>query len=319
MITSQEVEKTLILIDAHALIHRSYHAIPTLTHRGLQLNAVYGFAATLLHIVNTLEPEYLAVCFDEKGPTFRDADFADYKAHRPPTPDDLKTQFPLTRQLVEAFEIPLFAVLGFEADDLIGTLATQASQLGTPSLIVTGDHDSYQLVDDMVKIYNVSRGIQKAEVVDADGVRARYGFGPEHIIDYKALRGDASDNIPGVPGIGEVTAKKLIAEFGSVESLYTALEQDGDSSLITHPSSLAISAKLREKLLEHMDSAFLSKKLATIRCDVPIALDLEACRVKRYNEDAARTLFKEWNFRSLIAKLPVAEPTLIDDSQQSFL
>ena len=313
MITSQEVEKTLILIDAHALIHRSYHAIPTLTHRGLQLNAVYGFAATLLHIVNTLEPEYLAVCFDEKGPTFRDADFAEYKAHRPPTPDDLKTQFPLTRQLVEAFEIPLFAVPGFEADDLIGTLATQASQLGTPSLIVTGDHDSYQLVDDMVKIYNVSRGIQKAEVVDADGVRARYGFGPEHIIDYKALRGDASDNIPGVSGIGEVTAKKLIAEFGSVESLYEALEIDPETQVE------GVSEKLRAKLLGHMDSAFLSKKLATIRCDVPIALDLEACRVKRYNEDAARTLFKEWNFRSLIAKLPVAEPTLIDDSQQSFL
>jgi DNA polymerase-1 len=307
----QEIEKTLVLLDAHALIHRSYHAIPRLTHRGMQLNAVYGFAATLLHIVRTLDPEYLAVCFDEKGPTFRDADYAEYKAHRPPTPDELKSQFPLCRQLVDEFGIPLFALAGYEADDLIGTLAEQAKTLGTPTLIVTGDHDSYQLVDDYVKIYNVSRGIQKAEIVDADSVRARYGFGPEHIVDYKALRGDTSDNIPGVPGIGEVTAKKLITQFGTVEALYEALEIDFETPVAGVPE------KLRVKLLEHMDKAFLSKKLATIERHAPISLDLAACRIKAYNEDGARALFKEWNFRSLAVKLPTAEPTLIDDSQQA--
>lgn len=304
----------LYLLDAMALIHRSFHAIPELTHHGQPVNAVYGFAATLLHILTTLHPTHLAVAFDEPGPTFRDEDFAAYKGTRPPTPEALSTQFPLVRQLVSEFGIPQFGVAGFEADDVIGTLARQASEQDMDTVIVTGDHDAYQLIHDRVWVYNVSRGINHAEFIDADGVRARYGFGPEHMTDYKGLRGDSSDNIPGVPGVGEKTAKALIAQFGSIEHLYTWLEgaagnssevAQGDSSEVKEAATMT--PKLKQKLLAHSDLAFLSKKLATIVTSVPIELDLAATVCKHYNEAGARSLLQEWGFRSLLSKLPHAE------------
>lgn len=305
---------TLVLIDAHALIHRSFHAIPTLTHRGQLVNAVYGFAATILHVLEELEPEHLAVCFDEKGPTFRHEDFAAYKAHRPPTPEELSSQFPIARDLVQRLGIPLFSLAGYEADDLIGTLATQAEKAGVDVLIVTGDHDSYQLVNDHVKVYNVSRGIKAAEIIDAAAVQGRYGFGPERMLDYKALRGDASDGIPGVPGVGEKTAKVLISQFGSLEELYDLLDCGNDD-----PKLEGVSPKLRQKLCDHAETAFLSKKLATICRDAPIELDLDATRVKHYDEEGAHILFKELGFRSLVSRLPKAEPRPAAPSNQQSL
>ncbi len=316
---SQPKGDALYLLDAMALIHRSFHAIPELTHRGQMVNAVYGFASTLLHILTTLHPTHLAVAFDEKGPTFRDDDFAAYKAQRPPTPEALATQFPLVRRLVAEFGIPQFGVAGFEADDVIGTLARQAQEHGIDAVIVTGDHDAYQLVNHHVWVYNVSRGINHAEFIDADGVRARYGFGPEQMTDYKGLAGDSSDNIPGVPGVGEKTAKALIAAFGSIETLYqwldctsdgnTSEEERGTQKTAPPPPRPGgeIPARLREKLCAHSDLAFMSKKLATIVTTVPIRLDLDATICKHYNEDGARALFAEWGFRSLVSKLPKTE------------
>lgn len=298
-----------------ALIHRSYYAIPKLTHRGQAVNAVYGFAATLLHIMTVLKPSHLAVAFDEPGPTFRVEDFADYKAHRPETPEELRSQFPLVRRLVAEFGIPSFGVPGFEADDVIGTLAKQAQEQGIETVIVTGDHDAYQLINGKIKVYNVSRGINAAELIDAEAVKRRYGFGPEAVTDYKGLRGDTSDNIPGVPGVGEKTASKLIAEFWSIEKLYEFLDCDSNqesgiknkgTSLIPN-SKFILPEKLRQKLCEHSDLAFMSKKLATIVTTVPIKLDLDATIVKHYNEEGAAALFKEWGFRSLTSKLPKAE------------
>lgn len=279
-----------------------------LTHRGQPVNAVYGFASTILHVIETLKPTHLAVAFDEPGPTFRHEDFAAYKAHRPETPDGLKTQFPLARQLTRTFGVPYFAIPAYEADDIIGTLAEQAQEKNLDVVIVTGDHDAYQLINESVTVYNVSRGTKAAEFIDADAVRRRYGFGPESMVDYKALRGDASDGIPGVPGIGEKTAAKLIAQFGTVEQLYEALEYANGKKIE------GLKDKLRDLLVEHAETAFMSKKLATIRTDVPIALDLPACVVKHYNEDGARELFKEWGFRSLATRLPKAE---VPESQQA--
>ncbi|MBI4032767.1 DNA polymerase I, partial [Candidatus Berkelbacteria bacterium] len=276
MVVKSEADETpsLVLIDAHALLHRSFHAIPMLTHRGQAVNAVYGFASTILHVIEELKPTYLAVAFDEPGPTFRHEDFAAYKAHRPETPESLQSQFPLARQLTRNFGIPYFGIPGYEADDIIGTLTKQAEGKDVDVIIVTGDHDAYQLINESVKVYNVSRGTKAAEFIDADAVRRRYGFGPESMLDYKALRGDVSDGIPGVPGVGEKTAAKLIAQFGTVEQLYEALEYAKDKKLE------GVSDKLRALLTEHAETAFLSKKLATIRADVPIALDLKACTVK---------------------------------------
>ncbi|MBI2589842.1 hypothetical protein HYW32_02370 [Candidatus Berkelbacteria bacterium] len=295
-------KRQLVLIDAHALVHRSFHAIPPLTHRGQPLNAVYGFASTLLHVIETLNPFYLAVAFDEPGPTFRHEDFAAYKAHRPEAPEALKTQFPIVREVVAAFDLPGFSVPGYEADDVIGTLARQAENRQVETLIVTGDHDAYQLVSRKIKVFNVSRGARVAELIDSGKVREHYGFGPESVVDYKALRGDASDNIPGVPGVGEKTAKQLIHAFGSIEKLYASLQCDLESVEIPQ-----VSAKLREKLCKFADSAFISKKLATIRIDVPIELDLSACRVKHYAEDRAKKMFAELGFRSLITRLPKSQ------------
>lgn len=300
---NHEKHPQLYLLDAMALIHRSFHAIPELTHRGQPINAVYGFAATLLHIIKECQPSHLAVAFDEPGPTFRDDDFAAYKAQRPETPLALKSQFPLVRELVTAFGIPAFGVAGYEADDVIGTLARQAQEQSVDVVIVTGDHDAYQLVNDHVSVYNMSRGLNRAEFITPERVRARYSFGPERMTDYKGLRGDASDNIPGVPGVGEKTAKALITAFGSIEDLYEALacgSSDGKTSK-------EISARLREKLCTHADTAFLSKKLATIVTTVPIELDLSVTIVKHYNEAGARALLAEWGFRSLLGKLPSAE------------
>lgn len=319
--------RTLYLLDAMALIHRSYYAIPKLTHRGQAVNAVYGFAATLLHIMTVLRPSHIAVAFDEPGPTFRDEDFADYKAHRPETPEELRSQFPLVRRLVSEFGIPSFGVPGFEADDVIGTLARQAQDQGIEAVIVTGDHDAYQLINGKIKVYNVSRGINAAELIDAEAVRKRYGFGPEAVTDYKGLRGDTSDNIPGVPGVGEKTAARLIAEFGSIEKLYSQLrceefgqlleriellkKDDPEFTQVTQSlNSLrdrGISLSLYKKLCEHSELAFLSKKLATIVTTVPIQLDLDATIVKHYNEAGAAALFSEWGFKSLTSKLPASE------------
>lgn len=304
----QVVTPTLVLIDAHALLHRSFHAIPMLTHRGQQVNAVYGFAATILHVIEALKPSHMAVAFDEPGPTFRHEDFAAYKAHRPETPEGLKAQFPLARQLTKALGIPFFGIPGYEADDIIGTLTHQAQEKDLEVVIVTGDHDSYQLINESVKVYNVSRGTKVAEFIDAEAVRKRYGFGPESMVDYKALRGDASDGIPGVPGIGEKTAAKLIAQFGTVEQLYETLEYANGKKIE------GLTDKVRGLLQEHAETAFMSKKLATIRTDVPIALDVAACLIKHYNEDGARELFQEWGFRSLVNRLPKAE---VPESQQA--
>lgn len=312
---SSDSKKILILIDAHAIIHRAFHAIPPLTtKRGELVNAVYGFASTFLHVISTLEPTHIAVCFDEKGPTFRHEQFKDYKAHRVATPNNLIAQFPLTRELIKAFGIPSFGITGYEADDLIGTLSRQAQKEDVETLIVTGDKDAYQLINHKVRVYNVGRGNKNAEIVDEDAFKDKYGFDPKHLVDLKALQGDPSDNIPGVAGIGEKTAIDLVKQFGSIEKLYDHLNCNTNAKItskVTRSDSfemkeaqVKVSSKIRDKLCADQESAFLSKKLATIDTNAPIKLDLDACTIKHYDEEGARKLFEELGFQSLTKRLP---------------
>lgn len=295
----------LLILDAHALIHRSFHAIPALNAPdGRPVNAVYGFASTVLAVLDTFRPKYLAVAFDEPGETFRDKAYADYKATRAATPDELKSQFPMVRELVATLGIPLFAVQGYEADDLIGTLAKQAEAQAVRTIIVSGDHDLYQLITDHVAVYNVSRGIKVAELVDEAVFREHYGFTPSLLPDYKALRGDTSDNIPGVAGIGPKTAKQLIADFAGLEPIVEACTKGGS----------AISPKVAEKICASTEQAVLSKQLATIVTDAPITLNLKDCVVTDYDEIGATKLFESLGFKSLLKRLPKSMPSSRQES-----
>jgi DNA polymerase I len=287
--TSSEV---LVLVDGHALVHRAYHAIPAgfMTSRGEPTNAVYGFTSMLLRVLQEIRPEYAAVTFDRSAPTFRHLASADYKATRPRTADELRQQFGRVRQVVEAFNIPIYEMDGYEADDLLGCLAHQAERSGVDTIIVTADLDTLQLVTDHVRVL-ASRGrISDTVLYDVDAVHERYGLAPGQIPDMKALAGDPSDNIKGISGIGPKTAAKLLGDFGSVEGLYDRLDH--------------VPPKFRNVLAENERLVRSNKRLASIERTVPCLLDLERCRLADYDRDAALRLFQELEFRSLLGKLP---------------
>src|SRR6059058_375927 len=219
MVAEPEKKQRLVLIDGHSLVYRAFFALPSLTDReGNVVNAAYGFTSMLLLALQE-HPDYVLASFDLGGRTFRHEELQQYKATRRPTPPELSPQFPLTRDIVRAFGIPIYEVQGVEADDVIGTLATQARELGLHSTIVTGDLDALQLVNDDVFVLTSKRGVSETILYTPDRVRERYGLEPIQTVDLKGLVGDVSDNIPGIRGIGEKTAIKLIQEFGSVESL----------------------------------------------------------------------------------------------------
>jgi len=292
-----------VLIDGHALIHRAYHAYPlTLTTRkGELVNAVYGFTANLFSIFKTLQPEYVAVAFDLKGPTFRHKQFADYKASRVKPDEALINQIDRVKQVVKALNIPIFEVSGFEGDDVIGTLARQVEKEQDQTLeviIATGDRDALQLVDDRVKVFFPGRGKLPARLVDEAKFQDEYGFAPEQLVDYKALAGDASDDIPGVRGVGPKKATQLIRQFGSVETLYQALDKE---------DSRGLSASDIQKLKTGKEQAFLSRELARIVTRAPIKLKLKACKLTDYTEGTVKQLFEELEFHSLLSRLPGKE------------
>ncbi len=225
----KENKKKLILIDGNAIIHRAYHALPPLTtKKGEMVNAVYGFASTLLSVIEKFKPDYIAASFDLAAPTFRHKQYQQYKANRVKGPDELYAQIPHVKEVVRAFNIPIYEMEGFEADDVIGTIAKQESRIKSKELskneietiIVTGDLDALQLVDEHTKVYTMRKGLSDSVLYDEAAVRERYGISPEQLKDFKGLRGDASDNIPGVKGIGEKGAVKLIQEYGSLENIF---------------------------------------------------------------------------------------------------
>ncbi|MDP2919768.1 MAG: DNA polymerase I [Dehalococcoidia bacterium] len=285
----------LVIFDGNALIHRAFHALPPLTVRktGEMVGAVYGFAQILLKALNELQPTHYAIAFDKAAPTFRHIIYGEYKATRKETSPDLIPQFKRVHELVEAFKMPIYEVEGFEADDVLGTLARQASEQGIETVIVTGDADVMQLVTDKVKVfYPRARGsFSDADIFDSAAVETKYGITPQFIADYKALKGDPSDNITGVPGIGEKTAVKLIQQSGSIEEIYKRLDE------VTPP-------KLQNLLREHEAEARQSKELATIVTNAPVNLDLEACQVSNFDRSSVAELLRELEFVSLLSKLP---------------
>jgi len=293
--------KRLVLIDANALIHRGFHALPPLTtKKGELVNAVYGFTAILLKVLKELKPDYIVTAFDLPKPTFRHLEYKEYKATRPKTPDELGQQFPRVKEVVKAFNIPIFEKEGFEADDIIGTL-TKKTGKDIEDIVVTGDLDTLQLIDKNTKVYTLKRGMTDTIIYDEKAVKERYELKPGQLIDFKGLKGDPSDNIPGVPGVGEKTAIDLLKKFGTIENLYKKLEKDEAKDILE---------SLKKKLLENKDQAIFSKKLATIRYDVPMKFNLEDCRVETYDQREVIKLFQELDFKSLINRLPSRQLTI---------
>lgn len=282
--------KKLVLIDGNAMIHRAFHAVPGhLTNsKGEPVNATFGFTSMLMKALLEEKPDYIAMTFDRPTPTFRHQQFAPYKAQRPPLPDTMRPQFGRIRELVQAFNIPIYEKDGFEADDVLGTLSVQAAQQHVQTIIYTGDMDTLQLVNEHVIVKVAKRGISEITEYTPDAVRARYGFDPDKIPDFKGLAGDTSDNIPGVAGIGEKTASKLISDYGSLENI------------LAHTAELK--PKEQKLIAEHRQQAEQSKYLATIVLDVPVQLDLDACRIEQLHPDGVMAIFRDLEFRSLVNK-----------------
>ena len=282
---------TLLLIDGHALVYRAFFAMPALTNsRGELTNAAYGFTSMLLKAFTECRPACAIAAFDPPGPTFRHQEMAAYKAQRPEMPADLRPQVRWARDIVAALGIPEVEIPTYEADDVIGSLSVKAVAAGLDVIIVTGDIDTLQLVNPQVRVFINRRGISDTVVYDVDAVRERFGFEPPLVADYKALQGDPSDNIPGIPGVGEKTAMSLIHEHGPLEAILEAVPR-------MKPG------RLRTNLAEHADQARLSKRMATIQTDLDVPLDLERARVGGYDQAEVHALFDRLEFRSLLPRL----------------
>lgn len=278
---------TLYLIDGSAYVYRAFFALPPLSNsKGLPTNAVYGFATMLMKILREHQPDFLAVAFDEKGPTIRHEEFEEYKAHRPEMPQGMQVQIPYIHRLVEAFGLPVLRLAGFEADDLIGTMAQKAEGHGLGVVIVTSDKDMFQLLTPSVRIYDPV----KDKWFDETACRERFGVEPARVVEVMGLMGDATDNIPGVHGVGEKTARKLIAQFGTIEDLLSRLDE------IPAPKTKAL-------LKEQADKARLSRKLATIQVDCPLDFDESSLQVKPPPPEPLEKLLRELEFSTLLNTL----------------
>jgi DNA polymerase-1 len=279
-----------IIIDGSSLVHRAFYALPLLTTAsGQYTNAVYGFTTMLVKLLGELKPDFMVVAFDKGKITFRNDSYAEYKAHRKPTPRELAEQFPLAKDVLAALGIRMIEEAGYEADDIIGTLACKAGQAGHNVIIVTGDRDALQLISPQTKVMLTKKGITDTEIFDKDAFLAKYNVTPQQQIDLKGLMGDASDNIPGVPGIGEKTAIKLIAEFGSIENVLENIENISGK-------------KLQENLRNNKDIALLSKQLATIKCDMSLVFSTADFEIHP-DIAAIKELFAAFEFKSLLARV----------------
>lgn len=277
------MKKNIYLIDGSAYIYRAYHAIPSLSNsKGFPTNAVFGFTRMLIKLMQERSPDYAVMCFDAKGPTFRHEIYKDYKANRPPMPEDLAVQIPYIKDVTAGYNLAVCEEPGYEADDLIGTLARAAEQLGFHIVMVTGDKDFMQLVTDRAIIWDP----MKDEIIDVEKIQSSKGVHPDQIVDVMGLSGDSSDNIPGVPGIGPKTALDLIRTFGSMEGLYEHVETISRK-------------KQRENLIQFRDQAFLSRRLAAIDTRVPLSFDIESFKAKEKNCDRLSRLFQEMEFSQL--------------------
>lgn len=306
----------LVLIDGHAILHRAYHALPSTltTPKGEPINAVYGFVSMLLRIIQDLKPTHIIVAFDRKEPTFRHVEFKDYQAHRPETDKELLTQFEKARDVISAFGIPIYEKAGFEADDVIGTLARQATKESKVKgqrlkvnnvVIVTGDKDILQLVNDKVKVYLPARGLTDAQLMGEEEVIEKMGVRPSQIDDYKALAGDPSDNYKGVPGIGPKTAESLLSKYKSLADIYENLDK--------------IDEPVRKKLKDGKKSAKVSYKLAKIVTDVDIKFELEKSGKWKLDSKNTLDLFAEYGFKTLAQRVKKVSEELAKEKQLSLV
>ncbi len=287
--------KKLVVIDSYALIHRSYHALPPLTSpKGVLVNGVYGFMLFFLKMINDLKPDYIVATFDMAAPTFRHKEYKKYKAKRIKMPDNFYEQIQIVKNLLQVFNVPILEKEGYEADDIIGTITEKLKNKDVKSFIVTGDLDTLQLISDKVFVYTLRRGIQDQVIYDREKVFERFELKPEQLIDWKALRGDPSDNVPGVPSIGEKTVSTLIKEFGTLDNLYKKIK-DGEK--------IKVSPRILEKLKNYEDQAYFSRHLVTIQKDIKIKFDLEKAKLNPPPKDKLVSLLSELGFRSLISKI----------------
>lgn len=288
------MEKKLFLLDAMALIYRAYYAMqrsPRFTSKGINTSAILGFTNTLYEIIKNEKPTHLAVSFDTGGPTLRHAEFQDYKANREATPDEIITSIPYIKRILEGFNIPIISMEGYEADDIIGTLSKRAEIEGFEVYMMTSDKDYGQLVSENIFMYKPGKFGQKAEVVGVKEICEKYNIAqPEELIDILGLWGDASDNIPGVPTIGEVKAKKLIGQFHSIENIYAHIDEVDN-------------AKLCQTLIDNQDIAMLSKNLATIMLDVPIEVNFDDMKIGKFNIEKLKLIFSELEFKALSQRI----------------
>lgn len=282
----------IMLIDGNSLLNRAFYALPMLTNaEGQYTNGVYGFLTMLYKVMEQEKPTHIAVAFDRRAPTFRHEQYDGYKAKRTGMPDEMASQMPVLKEVLTAMNIRIFEMDGYEADDILGTLANIAHQKGMEVVLVTGDRDVLQLVKPDVKVIITKRGITDVEVYDEQAITERYGIKPEQLIDVKGLMGDASDNIPGVPGIGEKTALRLIKQFGSLECVLEHIDEvSGD--------------KLKKLLTEYREQAIMSKQLGSIQCCVPIDDDLDKCRCKGPDAVKLKEIYQRLDFKSLLSKIP---------------
>lgn len=296
------MDKKIVIIDGNSLINRAYYAVqrPMITREGIYTQGIYGFINMLNKIEGDYEPEYLTVAFDLKAPTFRHLEYEEYKAGRKAMPPELVMQMPLVKDVLSAMNIKILEMEGYEADDIIGTVAKAAEEQGIEPLIITGDKDALQLVTEKTKVIITKRGITDFEIYDPGKMEERYGLTPSQFIDLKGLMGDSSDNIPGIPGVGEKTGIKLLEQFGSIENL------------LTHTEDIS-SAKLRLKVEENAQLAVMSKRLATINTNVPIEFSMDELTLEEPDYESLIEIYTKLEFNSFLKKLKV--PAKAETSQ----
>ncbi len=287
-------KKKFLIIDGNALVHRAYHALPPLsTKEGKLVNAVYGFTSVLIKILKDLGPAYAAVAFDTAAPTFRHKEFKEYKAQRVKKPQEFYDQFPLVKEVLEAFGIPALEKEGYEADDIIATVCrkNEEADKNIENIILTGDLDTLQLVGGKTKVLSFKKGISETILYDEAKIKEVFGLEPGQMIDYKALRGDPSDNIPGVKGVGEVTAKDLLRKFGSIKGIYRNLSKG------------EIRDKMREILEKSKETAEHSKRLVTLVKDAPVDFKMENAKLQKYDTEKLSSVFGKLEFHSLLKRI----------------
>ncbi len=286
----------LLIIDGHAVAHRAYHSIPPMTNNGQPVNALYGFYSMLLGSLDILKPDYLCVCLDLPGPTFRNVEFMGYRAKRAPTDHDLVSQLTLLPQTLAESDIPTFSMGGYEADDLIGTISKKIfkKKFIKKITIITGDKDLMQLVNRKVSLYMPIHGLSESKLYQKEEVYERLGVKPKQVIDLKALMGDMSDNYPGVAGVGPTTATSLLSQYQTLDNIYKNIDK--------------IKPVIAQKLIKDKNNAYMSQKLATIITNIPLKLKLKKLKFTQKNINALSDLFLKYNFKSLSSRLHKTSP-----------